>query len=153
MTAGSGRYVQAADRVVVRVIGHPQPQGSMRAITVGGRARVVPGGTDKAKKALAAWRKHVERAATTQATAHGQLDGPLHVWIQFRLPRPRTVTRPWPSVPPDLDKLARATHDALTTSGLIADDGRICRSSTEKVYADGEIPGALIVIQPMEASQ
>lgn len=124
----------------------------MRAIVVGGRARVVPGGTNKAKKALHAWRNHVERAATTQAAVHGQLDGPLHVWIQFRLPRPRTVTRAWPAVPPDLDKLARAAHDALTSSGLIADDGRICRSSTEKVYADGEIPGALIVIKPLEVS-
>lgn len=57
----------------------------------------------------------------------------------YYLPRPKSANpkrRVNPNRKPDLDKLERATHDALTDSGLIDDDSIICDSSSHKRYVD-----------------
>ena len=51
---------------------------------------------------------------------------------------------------PDLDKLLRSTGDALTTSGLIADDARIVAITAEKVETTGWC-GAEVHIGPARA--
>lgn len=66
----------------------------------------------------------------------------------FYLPRPRTVSyrrRVRPTVPPDIDKLQRALHDALVDSGLLEDDSSICIVTAEKRYvADLEECGVYV---------
>ena len=125
------------------VEGLPSPQGSKTAMVVAGRARVI----DKNPKALKAWRKAVEQAARA-ARAGGEgfgADEPIVTRMMFRLPRGATVKREHPTTVPDLDKLLRATNDALTTSGLIADDKQIVRSAEGKRYAlPHETPGVRI---------
>lgn len=54
-----------------------------------------------------------------------------------------------PSVKPDIDKLNRATFDALTLAGAIEDDARIVRESAVKVYADtADDVGVKIYLRP-----
>ena len=78
-----------------------------------------------------------------------RLDGPLTFNAVFYLTRPKTVKRALPTAKNDLDKIIRSTWDALTQSGLIADDGRIWQiSHASKQYADSQHKhGAHITIQ------
>ena len=61
--------------------------------------------------------------------------------IIFTMLRPKTVTRPEPSVAPDLDKLIRGVLDALTAV-VYRDDSQVTRITAQKVY--GERPGVWI---------
>ena len=63
-------------------------------------------------------------------------DGALHIDVTFYLPRGKTVTREFPSVKPDLDKLQRSLGDMLTIAGIITDDARITRWSPRKRYGE-----------------
>lgn len=64
----------------------------------------------------------------------------------FTFARPPSVKRnkrPWPSVYPDLDKLARGVLDALKAAGVMKDDCLVVEfTRLAKVYA-GEDPEAL----------
>lgn len=69
----------------------------------------------------------------------------------YYLVRPKSV-KEWkrvdPNVKPDIDKLIRATHDALTDSGLIADDSIICSTNACKSYVDSlDKAGVLLTIE------
>ena len=59
------------------------------------------------------------------------------------------MKRALPTAKNDLDKIIRSTWDALTQSGLIADDGRIWQiGHASKRYADSQHKhGAHITIQ------
>jgi Holliday junction resolvase RusA-like endonuclease len=77
------------------------------------------------------------------------LDEPLELSVIFYLPRPKTATRKFPAVMPDLDKLIRAVGDSL--SGLVyVDDSRIIAISAQKRYADDRDPGALIRVNTLD---
>lgn len=78
-------------------------------------------------------------------TPHHHYTGPIKVTICFRLLRPNTVTRKYPSVKPDLDKLQRSTFDALTDSGIIEDDSLIVEVHATERYDNNE--GATITIE------
>lgn len=57
----------------------------------------------------------------------------------YYLRRPSSVSyeqRQEPTVKPDIDKLQRALHDALTDSRLIADDSIITTVKATKMYVD-----------------
>lgn len=57
----------------------------------------------------------------------------------YYLRRPNSVSyeqRQEPTVKPDIDKLQRALHDALTDSRLITDDSIITTVKASKVYVD-----------------
>ena len=69
----------------------------------------------------------------------------LDVVVKFRLQRPASVRRQYPSVMPDLDKLIRSTGDALKTAGVYTDDSRVVGITAVKVYAD--TPGADIIVR------
>ena len=138
------------------VEGLPAPQGSKTAVTNGGRARVIEGGSKTGRKAHADWRLAVHRAAADAITSDldAPLDGPLEVWLTFRFPMPASRSAvlkrtgwAWRSTKPDLDKLARSTCDSLTTSGLIADDARIVRLHCEKVEIADTWHGAEITVK------
>jgi len=129
------------------VVGTPGAQGSKRHV---GRGVMV-----ESSKKVAPWREAVANAART--AHHGPpLDGPLHLTVTFRFPATsswRAADRArgwrWKDRTPDLDKLLRSTGDALTTSGLIADDARIVAVYAFKIEVTGWT-GATIEIRPVD---
>jgi Holliday junction resolvase RusA-like endonuclease len=128
--------------VSLSVSGDPASQGS-HAIMQG---RIVQVNSKKHK----AWRRAITDEALANLPADWQpIDEPCEAIINFYMPRPKTVNRPSPSVPPDLDKLIRAVFDSLKDSGIVADDSRIVRVSARKLYAQGIEPGASIVVRTL----
>lgn len=121
--------------VTFRVDGIPAPQGSKRHV---GNGRMI-----EMSKKIGPWRERVR--LTVQRDYHGApFDGPLIVIIRFYLERPKTVTRTYPHVTPDLDKLVRSTFDAMKQGGLIADDARVVDLAASKRYGE---PGAEITVE------
>lgn len=119
------------------VDGVPIPQGSKKGYIVGKtHVNIV----DDNKDVLKPWRTLV--AAQARAAYSGpQLLGALVIEIRFYMERPKTVTREYPCVKPDLDKLVRAIFDGITDSGAWKDDGQPCDLSTKKRYG---IPGVRV---------
>lgn len=136
------------------VHGVPKPQGSAKAYSIGGKARVThSGGAD-----FAAWRNAVSDAARVQAFHHGQLSGPLRLTVVYRFPMPKSRPKiirergvAWKSTAPDKDKLDRCIGDALTAGGLIADDALIVCGSSEKIEVVGWT-GATISVKTVDDS-
>jgi len=93
------------------------------------------------------WRDKVT-AAIQAALLTGEaqrLTGPVRADITFTMPKPVSAPkrrRTYPAVSPDIDKLERSTYDAITTSGIWEDDGRVIENHNRKVYP-GEHPDAL----------
>lgn len=125
------------------VAGDPVPQGSMKAFVVGGRAVL----TSDNKK-LKAWRKRL--CVLIQAQLLGERisrDTAVGVRISFRLLKPKTVKRVFPTVKPDLDKLVRAVLDAITESGAWADDSQVIELHVRKSYTSTVAGVAVEVFQ------
>ncbi len=123
----------------LEVRGIPKPQGSMRAFVVKGRPIIT-----SSTKGLKVWRDLVALAAQAQAPQE-LIEGPIHIDLDFRLPKPKAEPkrkRTWPSRRPDLDKLIRAILDALT--GIVFRDD----SQVIGIYAtkDWGVPGVEIHI-------
>ena len=60
-------------------------------------------------------------------------DGAIKVSISIEIARPKSVTREYPTVKPDLDNYAKALLDAL--NGLVwLDDAQICSLEVTKSY-------------------
>jgi crossover junction endodeoxyribonuclease RusA len=114
------------------IAGTPAPQGSKNGYIKNGRVVLV-----ESSKKVKPWRE----AVTTTTKAHmmfGDLEmisDPVELCLSFYLPRPKTVTREFPSVKPDLDKLIRSTCDGLKTGGLYVDDALIIALTATKQYA------------------
>ena len=130
-------------RVVdLTIYGEPAPQGSKRYL---GNGRFI-----EASKKLAPWRAAVA-LAVRQLGDVDPFTGPVLVQAVFFLPRPKTIRRLWPTVPPDTDKLLRALGDGLSVdSNILADDSLIVRWEAEKRYADEHPPGASVRIIEVE---
>ncbi len=128
-------------RLVIAVAGRPAPQGSKKS-GAHGQMR-------EASAYLPAWRAAVKRATYEAYRATGVqpaalplLRGPVEVSIVFRLDPGRRVDSA-----PDLDKLLRATWDALTAARVWEDDGRVVSCVTSKrVVTEGEPTGADISV-------
>ena len=110
----------------------------------------------EATKGHKSWRDAVTLSARETMNAmrvNTRFHMPVSVRIAFTLARPRSVRRPLPCLKPDLDKLIRSTLDALTTAGVWADDGLVCRLEASKVYPDGlgglGVPGAIIIVNSL----
>ena len=114
------------------VPGVPQPQGSKTAFVVNGRAVIV----DKNPKLLKPWRTAVTAAAREAWQGREQLAGAVSVCLQFRIERPASVRREFPSVRPDLDKYVRAVFDGITDAGCWVDDGQVVEVQASKDYED-----------------
>lgn len=121
------------------VPGIPAPKGSWRTF---GRGKSTVFVNDNPK--TAPWTEAVKLCARL-ASKGRILNGALRVTIEFRLPRPKTVKRQHPSTKPDIDKLTRATFDAMNGVAF-TDDGRVVEVNARKVYATGET-GARITIE------
>jgi crossover junction endodeoxyribonuclease RusA len=127
--------------LTIDVSGEPASQGSHSVI----HGRIVQVNSAKHKR----WRNAVAFAALDLITDGWQLlDEPLELSVIFYLPRPKTATREFPAVMPDVDKLLRAVFDSL--SGVIyLDDSRIIRATAQKLYADDRGPGAVIRVNTL----
>lgn len=142
-----------ANRLVIEVYGLPAPQGSKRHV---GNGVMI-----ESSKHVATWREDVKQAALRALDAHPEWDRThpqVVMHAVFTLPRPKSHHRTGKyahllrdNAPvlhggkPDLDKLLRATGDALTTAGVYADDSRIAQVFAVKCYPTtaGNQPGAL----------
>ena len=116
------------------VEGTPIQQGSMRHI---GHGRMIH---SKAVE-LAAWRADIASAAKL-AGCKPILD-PIAITMRFRVKRPKSVKREYPTVAPDLDKYVRSVNDGLTGVAF-ADDSQVIQIIASKEYADS--PGVDIEI-------
>ena len=134
------------------VPGTPVQQGSLiaRLIWAGGKPHAVL--HSHASADLKRWRKIVAEAV--RATGHPEVGPYVAVAATFHMPKPRTTKYPdYPAGTPDLDKLQRAIGDALTESGIVADDARIVRWHVDEVWAGGlgstmPTPGVSLTIGP-----
>ena len=127
--------------LTIDVSGDPASQGSHSVI----HGRIVQVNSAKHKR----WRNAVSFAALDLVGPDFQpLDEPLELSVIFYLPRPKSVTREFPAVMPDVDKLLRAVFDSL--SGIIyVDDSRIIRATAQKLYADARGVGAVIRVNTL----
>jgi crossover junction endodeoxyribonuclease RusA len=127
--------------LTIDVSGEPASQGSHSVI----HGRIVQVNSAKHKR----WRNAVAFAALDIITDGWELlDEPLELSVIFYLPRPKSVSREFPAVMPDVDKLLRAVFDSL--SGVIyLDDSRIIRATAQKLYADDRGPGAVIRVNTL----
>lgn len=162
-------------RLTIDVLGHPRPQGSKRAFLHPSTGRAMM--TEQTGQGLRTWREDVKHAALDAIASyndpddpmrHFPLDGPVHVDVRFRLPRPKAHYRSGrnahllrESAPPfpvgrnvgDIEKLVRSTHDALTTAGVWADDSQVAICHAAKLYClPDQQPGARIVVTTLDQS-
>ncbi|MCO1575007.1 RusA family crossover junction endodeoxyribonuclease [Crossiella sp. SN42] len=140
--------------VVLFVAGLPAPQGSKRYL---GHRRPVedsaglPSWRADVREALAkAWRT---TAFDGREVARAPLQCAVQVGLEFVLRRPASTPkrRTPPAVRrPDLDKLARAVLDAITSAGVWADDAQVIQLHASKRLAEpGEHTGCHIRITPI----
>lgn len=139
--------------------GVPAPKGSMRAIPrrrKNGKLGVTVLHDNAATKP---WLELVAWSARVAMGSSAPLDGPLSLHATFYLPRPadhvgkrgiKPSAPKYPETKPDLDKLTRSIGDAC--EGIVfVNDSRIVVHSVRKLYADdGQEPGAMVAIKPME---
>jgi hypothetical protein len=88
---------------------------------------------------------HVKRYGGLPALRPMPLRGAIRVDVVFTMRKPVSAPkrrRTYPAVSPDLDKIQRATFDALTDAKVWEDDGRVIQVTAIKAYP-GEHPEAL----------
>lgn len=113
----------------IDVEGIPVPQGSFRHI---GNGRIIA-----ANPKLNAWRETIATAINNDPKAPFQINAPVKVELVFILPRPKTVIRQHHTVKPDIDKLVRATLDAISLyrySQALTDDSIVTDLHAAKRY-------------------
>ena len=139
------------------VHGAPAPQGSK---WVGKHGNVM-----ESSRALGPWRQAVRAEAQSRIAPGRMFAGAVTVSLTFRMKRPASHYRTgrnahllrdgaprFPAGKPDIDKLARAVLDGLTTGGAFKDDSQVVALTVVKRYADrGEPTGCRIFIEDTEA--
>lgn len=128
--------------------GTPRPQGSKRHV---GKGIMVEASDVKP------WRKAIADAVFRAWAATGDsrpFEEPVVVWATFLLPRPKSVKRLLPSVPPDLDKLCRALGDALSVdTNALKDDSLIVKWVANKIYSEPHDAGVRVAIKRATAEE
>lgn len=119
------------------VEGLPAPQGSKRHV---GNGRMI-----EASKYLPAWRKAIE--IECQSLFEEPMDGALEVELWFYLSKPSSVSRDYPTVMPDVDKLVRGCLDGMVKGGAILDDSRVVDLHAYKRYSVDGWTGVQVVVQ------
>lgn len=119
------------------VPGKPAPQGSKRHV---GRGILI-----ESSREVGPWRERIALAAHNAMYVAGQplLGGAVDVRLEFVMPRPKSTPRDTPAAikRPDVDKLARAVLDAIT-SVVIADDSQVVGlRATKRLALPDENPG------------
>lgn len=125
----------------IRVAGIPAPQGSKRHV---GGGRMI-----EMSRAVGPWREAVRAETQRAMRQRPPITGPVYVLIVFGLPRPKSLPRSQahPVKRPDVDKLARAVLDGLTSGGAFADDSQVIYLQAEKRFAT-TWTGATIYLGP-----
>lgn len=122
--------------------GTPRPQGSKRYV---GNGRFIEASD------VMPWRRTIAEAVQLAFQATGDerpFTAPVVVYATFFLPRPKSVKRIFPTVPPDLDKLQRALGDGLSINAkALEDDSLIVKWVASKVYADSREAGVRVAIK------
>lgn len=120
----------------------PAPQGSKKYV---GTRRTASGANIpliiESSPKLPAWRKAVAEAVKQAIIDSGdcsKFEGAVKVEAVFYLTRKKTVTRAYPTVPPDLDKLSRSLLDSIGFGGIWGDDSQVVRLEVSKKYAEGQ---------------
>lgn len=149
----------------IEVLGTPAPKGSARAFYKAGMKRaVIVKDNSERQRAWDGLVREAAQAAIGPCYAPPFVDRALAVRIVFRMVRPaghwgkgKRAGQLVPSAPqhprtkPDIDKLARATLDALIGC-VFDDDARIALLILEKVYAAPGKEGATIWVEEMPSS-
>ena len=138
----------ARDSFSFTVFGYePRPQGSKKYV---GSRRTAAGNNIpliiEASPGLPVWRKAVSDAVVQAMHDSGDLskfDGAVKVEAVFYVTRKRTVTRALPTVPPDVDKLARSLLDSCKP--VWGDDSQVVRLDVSKKYATGQAGVAVTI--------
>lgn len=148
--------------ITIEVVGIPAAQGSKRYV---GRGLVI-----ESSRKVKPWRQDVTNAAIEAMGLRNDypLTGALSVRATYFMPRPkshygtgRNAGKVKPSAPeyvavrPDIEKLIRSTHDALTTAGVWIDDAQVAALHTQMVYANpnAQPPGASIQISQIQEAE
>jgi len=125
----------------------PRPQGSKKYV---GSRRTAAGNNIpliiEASPGLPVWRKAVSDAVVQAMHDSGDLskfDGAVKVEAVFYVTRKKTVTRALPTVPPDVDKLARSLLDSCKP--VWGDDSQVVRLDVSKKYATKEAGVAVTI--------
>jgi Holliday junction resolvase RusA-like endonuclease len=144
------------------VYGTPAPQGSKNLVR--NRHTGVTHTLEQSPH-LKSWRQDVKAAAEAALESLGRplpFQGAVVMRLVFTVARPASVRRhkrPWPSVTPDLDKLARGVLDALKGAGVYRDDCLVVEfTRLAKVYANEDPealdrPGAVILVAELVDSE
>jgi Holliday junction resolvase RusA-like endonuclease len=126
-----------SDSISFTVYGHPEPQGSFRPV-IGkrtGKAILL-----QSNKKMLPYRQMVSQTAMVEC--RGKMAAkhvPVKLIVSFFIAKPESAkkSRTFPSVKPDVDKLARCISDAL--SGIAyEDDGQVVKLYAEKRYGSPE---------------
>jgi Holliday junction resolvase RusA-like endonuclease len=132
-----------SETISFTVLGRPEPQGSSKAFVVGGKARIM-----SANPKMKGYRQEVGWAALRalqgrETPLYGK-HVPVMITIRFYFIKPSSAkkSRTCPVVPPDLDKLCRATFDALKGVAWV-DDAQVVQVFATKHYGE---PKTLICI-------
>lgn len=124
------------------VRGIPAPQGSKRGINHKSTGRVVL--IESSNVRVKSWREDVRNATMDAYGFDAPMGGPIGVNLAFVLPRPKylctkkAIQLPTPAHTkrPDIDKLVRATLDALKSGGVYTDDACVVELTASKRTAD-----------------
>lgn len=130
--------------------GVPVPQGSMVPAIMWpkGGGQPMPYLRSDNAGALRKWRGVITGMAKVVHNGRPPIDSPVAVYLEFSLPRPKSVRRAHHSVKPDVDKLVRAVLDGLTKARVWVDDSRVVSLAAHKLY--GDIPGVWIVVRTLQ---
>jgi crossover junction endodeoxyribonuclease RusA len=144
------------------VYGKPATQGSKRALGRRGGGPII---MVESNKRLPGWRNDVAFAGQQAMPDTWPVTGAMGLHVAFRFARPKNhhtgndPRRPLKSNAPrfhtniagDVDKLARAVCDALTTAGVWLDDKQVVDLHCIRVFAEpGQPEGATITVQSLE---
>jgi Holliday junction resolvase RusA-like endonuclease len=133
--------------------GFPKGQPRPRAFSRGGHARVYDPGTAEGWKGCVA-------QAVKPLIRPIPIEVPVVMRVTFHMPRPqRLMGKKHPAGvmlyegKPDVDNLAKAVMDCLTTVGLWRDDAQVVRQVITKLYAPkGGRSGALVEVWTLPAT-
>lgn len=125
--------------ITFTVHGKAIAKGSMRAFQPKGMSRPVLTST---AKGLKAWESDIRgELQSAMKLNHPDIvralfDAPIAVGLRFHMMRPKKPkNKHYPTTKPDIDKLARAAVDALS-SVLFRDDAQVVALEVRKVYAE-----------------
>lgn len=152
--------------ITFEIQGMPTPQGSKKAWVnrATGRAQM----REQTGERLSTWRQDVKASAYNFIAGitpqWRPIDRPVRVTVEFRFLRPKAHFRtgrnahmlrdnapdfPTSRTTGDIEKLVRATHDAITSSGLWADDSLVAQLTASKSYVtDPSRVGATFTVCP-----